>query len=256
MGYVVKTDKGKVRPNNEDNGDILISQTGVYLAIVADGMGGHNAGDIASDMAISEMRKCWINSFPIEKMDAGVAENWLRKTITDVNNILFEHSRTDPNLDGMGTTLVAAICTNEFVTIANIGDSRGYLLNENGFQQLTEDHTLVNELVKTGQISKEDAQYHPRKNLILKAIGTEKTVGVDIKTILVEDGDCLLLCSDGLYDKLSDTEIQEMICKEGLTMEEKAQAMIDLANENGGEDNITLVMIDFPLPDERGCQEC
>ncbi|KQL54679.1 protein phosphatase [Heyndrickxia shackletonii] len=256
MGYVVKTDTGKVRLNNEDNGEILTNKSGIYLAIVADGMGGHNAGDIASEMAVNVLKEYWEKSFPVGGIDAAIAEKWLRDTIADVNIKLYEHSRTDSNLDGMGTTLVAAVCTNDFITIANIGDSRGYLLNENGFQQLTEDHTLVNALVKTGQISKEDAQHHPRKNLILKALGTEEIVEVDIKTILVDNGDCLLLCSDGLYDKLTDTEIKEMICKDGLTMEEKAQTMIDLANENGGEDNITIVLLDFPLPDESGCNKC
>lgn len=256
MGYVVKTDTGKVRQNNEDNGEILTNSNGIYLAIVADGMGGHNAGDIASEMAVNVLREYWEKSFQSEALDASIAEKWLRDTIANVNIRLHQHSKTDSNLEGMGTTLVAAICTNEFITIANIGDSRGYLLNENGFQQLTEDHTLVNALVKTGQISKEDAQHHPRKNWILKALGTELSVEVDIKTILVDSGDCLLLCSDGLYDKLTDSEMNEMLCKDDLTMEEKAQAMINLANENGGEDNITIVLLDFPLPDESGCHEC
>ncbi|PKR87010.1 Stp1/IreP family PP2C-type Ser/Thr phosphatase [Heyndrickxia camelliae] len=256
MGYVVKTDTGKVRLNNEDNGDMLTNISGAYLAIVADGMGGHNAGDVASEMAVDILREYWMNSFKDNEIDAAIAEKWLRETIMDVNTRLYEHAQTDSNLDGMGTTLVAAICTNEFITIANIGDSRGYLLNENGFQQLTEDHTLVNELVKTGQISKEDAQHHPRKNLILKALGTELTVEVDIKTIMIDNGDCLLLCSDGLYDKVTDLEMKDMLCKDGLTMEEKAQAMIDLANENGGEDNITILLLDFPLPDESRCHKC
>ncbi|MGV3465490.1 MAG: Stp1/IreP family PP2C-type Ser/Thr phosphatase [Heyndrickxia sp.] len=257
MGYVVKTDTGKVRLNNEDNGDMLTNMSGAYLAIVADGMGGHNAGDVASKMAVDVLRECWLDSFKDKEIAAAaIAEKWLRETITDVNKRLFEHAQTDSSLDGMGTTLVAAICTNDFITIANIGDSRGYLFNENGFQQLTEDHTLVNELVKTGQISKEDAQHHPRKNLILKAIGTELAVEIDIKTIMVDNGDCLLLCSDGLYDKVTDSEMKEMLCKDDLTMEEKAQAMIDLANDNGGEDNITIVLLDFPLPDESRCHEC
>jgi PPM family protein phosphatase len=256
VGSVIKTDKGKVRPNNEDNGVILISQSGANLAIVADGMGGHKAGDIASEMAVKLLSEKWKETTLFKSTDAAAAEKWLQDNIPQINDKLFHHAQNHIECDGMGTTMVAAICTDEFVTIANIGDSRGYLLNENGFQQLTEDHTLVNELVKTGQISKEDAEHHPRKNWILKALGTEQTVGVDIKTILIDDGDLLLLCSDGLYDKVSDIELKEMLLKEGLTMEEKAQSLIDLANENGGEDNITLVIIDFPLSDESRCKEC
>ncbi len=111
----------------------------------------------------------------------------------------------------MGTTIVAVICTNRFVSIANIGDSRCYLSNELGFKQLTEDHSLVNELVRSGQISKEDAEHHPRKNVLLRALGTERDVVMDIKTITFEEGDLLLLCSDGLSNKVKENEMVEVL---------------------------------------------
>ncbi len=144
----------------------------------------------------------------------------------------------------MGTTIVAAICTEKFATIANIGDSRCYLYNESGFKQVTEDHSLVNELVRTGQISKEDAENHPRKNVLLRALGTEMKVDIDISTVIFEEDDVLLLCSDGLSNKVNEQEMYEII-KNDQPLEEKADSFIDLANHYGGEDNITLVLIQF-----------
>ena len=130
------------------------------------------------------------------------------------------------------------------MTIANIGDSRCYLLNETGFNQVTEDHSLVNELVRTGQISREDAEHHPRKNVLLRALGTEKTVDMDIKTIIFEEGDILLLCSDGLSNKVNEKELSAILTNED-PLEQKASTLISLANENGGEDNITLAIVEF-----------
>lgn len=135
-----------------------------------------------------------------------------------MNARLFDHAAHHPECEGMGTTLVAAVCTERFISIANIGDSRGYIFNENGFQQLTEDHSLVNELVKTGQISKEDAENHPHKNVILKALGTEDSISPDLKTIVFEENDTLLLCSDGLSNKVPTEvmkEVLEKICRSG-----------------------------------------
>ncbi|MDP4162048.1 MAG: protein phosphatase, partial [Bacillota bacterium] len=146
--------------------------------------------------------------------------------------------------DGMGTTIVAAICTDGFATIANIGDSRGYLMNEMGFKQLTEDHSLVNELVRSGQISREDAEHHPRKNVLLRALGTEQSVEMDIRTVMFESGDICLLCSDGLSNKVNETEMNQILADDQ-TLEQKALSFISLANENGGEDNITLAIVEY-----------
>jgi protein phosphatase len=152
---VFMTDQGRVRQHNEDAGGIFVNKDGNRLAIVADGMGGHRAGDVASEMTISQLKNEWESTNGISTADD--AESWLRDQITNVNSLLFNHAMNNLECDGMGTTVVAAISTNRFVTIANIGDSRCYLLNESGFKQVTEDHSLVNELVRTGQISREDA---------------------------------------------------------------------------------------------------
>ncbi|GER65577.1 protein phosphatase [Weizmannia acidilactici] len=249
MESVYKTDKGRVRQHNEDSGGIFKNAEGDRLAVVADGMGGHRAGDIASGMAVQYFKEEFEKIGPIA--DAETAEAWLSETIRDVNTRLFEHAANHPECEGMGTTLVAAVCTNRFISIANIGDSRGYIFNENGFQQLTEDHSLVNELVKTGQISKEDAENHPHKNVILKALGTEAAISPDLKTIVFEENDYLLLCSDGLSNKVP-TEVMKEVLEKDLPLERKAEMLVNAANENGGEDNITIALMAFGR-NEGGC---
>ncbi|WP_251549107.1 Stp1/IreP family PP2C-type Ser/Thr phosphatase [Neobacillus muris] len=242
MKAVFLTDRGKVRLHNEDAGGVFLNPDGIRLAIVADGMGGHRAGDVASEMTLTQLKDEWEKATGIET--AEIAEKWLKESITKVNALLLDHATNNSECDGMGTTIVAAIITDRFATVAHIGDSRGYLLNETGFKQITDDHSLVNELVKTGQISKEDAEHHPRKNVLLRALGTEKAVDIDITTIIFEEGDILLLCSDGLSNKVSEKEMTEILLNDD-ELDQKASTFISLANQYGGEDNITLVIVEF-----------
>lgn len=246
---VYKTDQGRVRQNNEDCGGTFVNRDGHRLAIVADGMGGHKAGDVASKMTVSHLQEMWEQSEGIQTADD--AEKWLNTHIIQVNTLVFEHANSNQECDGMGTTIEAVITTNHFATIAHVGDSRCYILNDIGFQQLTEDHTLVNELVRTGQITREDAEHHPRKNVILRALGTEPDVRIDTKTIMFEDGDILLLCSDGLSNKVNEEQMHTILHSED-SLEQKATTLINLANENGGEDNITLIILEFDENIERG----
>lgn len=242
MKAVFMTDRGKVRLHNEDNGGIFANPHGQRLAIVADGMGGHRAGDVASDMTTNHLKGLWEASSRIHTAEE--AEDWLKVSVLEVNKQLFQHSLNHSECEGMGTTIVAAICTDLFATVVNIGDSRCYLMNESGFKQLTEDHSLVNELVRSGQISREDAEHHPRKNVLLRALGTEENVEMDLKTIIFEEGDVLLLCSDGLSNKVSQDEMESIITTES-SLEEKAEEFIKRANQNGGEDNITLAIVEY-----------
>ncbi|WP_110112880.1 Stp1/IreP family PP2C-type Ser/Thr phosphatase [Bacillus sp. CGMCC 1.16541] len=242
MGAVFLTDRGKIRQHNEDSGGVFVNSHGQRLAIVADGMGGHRAGDVASAMAIKKLQLYWENGKELTAPDQ--ASTWLREHVIKVNEELFIYSNEHEECKGMGTTLVVAICTHSFCTVGHIGDSRCYLLNEYGFNQITEDYSLVNELVKNGQISKEDAEHHPRKNILVRALGTEKQVMMDVKTIEVEEGDVLLLCSDGLSNKVSEEQLKETLLS-GKPLQQKGSHLIDLANELGGEDNITLVLVDF-----------
>ncbi|MFO1445853.1 Stp1/IreP family PP2C-type Ser/Thr phosphatase [Bacillus sp. Bva_UNVM-123] len=249
MKAVYRTDRGKIRQHNEDNGGIFINQSGQRLAIVADGMGGHRAGDVASEMALSNLQKRWEATTNLQTADE--AEEWLKSNVEQTNSILFEHSKTVSECEGMGTTIVGAICTERFVSILNVGDSRCYILNENGFQQLTDDHSLVNELVRSGQISKEDAEHHPMKNVVLRALGTEETVNVDVKTIIFEEDDKLLLCSDGLSNKVSETEMKDILTN-AHSLSDKATEFIEMANNRGGEDNITLIILEYLGSHENG----
>lgn len=252
-GETMKTfflsDRGKVRQHNEDSCGVFINKDGDTLAIVADGMGGHLAGDVASEMTVSSLKQLWEDSSTMESPE--VAEKWLEENVLKVNEILYKHSQDNIDCQGMGTTFVGAICTSKFTTIGHIGDSRCYVLNEIGFKQLTDDHTLVNELVRSGHISKEDAEHHPRKNVVLRALGTEMNVNIDLKTIILEETDILLLCSDGLSNKVSEQEMATILHSSN-SLKKKAEILVSLANDYGGEDNITLVIVHYSSESESG----
>ncbi|WP_284140113.1 MULTISPECIES: Stp1/IreP family PP2C-type Ser/Thr phosphatase [unclassified Virgibacillus] len=247
------TDTGQVRRHNEDAGGVYKNASGQIMAVIADGMGGHRAGDVASQMATKQMEQKWLATSELTSPEK--AEEWLSHALNDINHSIYQHSIENEECKGMGTTIVIAICTNEFFTIAHIGDSRCYVLNEHGFNQVTEDHSLVNELVRSGQITKVDAQHHPRKNIVLKALGTEEQVASDIQSISWESGDKLLLCSDGLTDKVEDEELFTFI-QEATDLKTAGQQMIQLANERGGEDNVSLVMIQHISSEKAGDEAC
>lgn len=255
MNSLFLTDRGKIRNLNEDAGGIFSNKSGHLLAIVADGMGGHNAGDVASELTIDLLAKKWKDIEDQHLKRPGQFEQWLHNVIIEVNRIVYDRSKDQRSLHGMGTTIVAAICTDEFITIAHIGDSRCYLSNKKGFKQLTEDHSLVNELVRVGQIKEEDAEQHPRKNVLLKALGTEEIVKPDVQTINWEKDDQLLICSDGLTNKINNNELQQILQQEG-SIDAIGNKLVNLANKRGGEDNISLVLIRYECPIETGETTC
>lgn len=253
MRTVVRTDRGKIRSHNEDYGSVATNRSGTLLAVVCDGMGGHQAGDVASRMAGELLQKAWENTEAISTREE--AETWFATQIQEINEKIFARSQAEENLRGMGTTIVSAICTDTFATIANVGDSRCYVVNEAGLKQVTDDHSLVNELVKIGELTKEAAEHHPQKNVLLRALGTERDVEIDIVTVPFQKNDYLLLCSDGLTNQISDEEIKEIVCSRN-SLEEKARQMVERANESGGEDNITLVLINHAAEEEAGETSC
>ncbi|RDW20822.1 protein phosphatase [Oceanobacillus arenosus] len=238
------TDRGRIRSHNEDSGGIFYNLADQFLAIIADGMGGHQAGDVASQMATSLMKAKWesTNEFTTPQD----LEAWLVETIAEINKSIYVHSQENKECEGMGTTIVIAIYIEEFLTIAHIGDSRCYLLNDKGFRQITEDHSLVNALVQSGQITKDDAQHHPRKNIVLKALGTDIQVDPEINMVGIETGDKILLCSDGLTDKIEYPELLEVI-QQPIDNLEAGQQLIDMANARGGEDNISIILASLDL---------
>ncbi|TCT26821.1 protein phosphatase [Melghiribacillus thermohalophilus] len=243
------TDTGLVRSHNEDAGGIYTNDHGQMLVMVADGMGGHRAGDVASSIATSFLHQKWDETGFIPSPDD--AEKWLEEGIQEANQKIFQHAIEHEECKGMGTTIVAAIIGDDFASVAHVGDSRCYVSNSYGFTQVTEDHSLVNELVRSGQISPEDAEHHPRKNVLLKALGTSERVDVDIKSIEWEEDNYLILCSDGLSNKVSDDELHQYMI-ESESIEEAAKQLITLANERGGEDNITLALIHYDESTKEG----
>lgn len=247
------TDQGQVRPVNEDAGGVFYHTPNQVLAIVADGMGGHNAGEVASSLAVRTLENKW-NSIP-DNLQAEDAAAWIKEAINEANKIIFDHSRNDAALEGMGTTIVLAICTEDYLAIGHVGDSRAYLMKNGNINQVTEDHSLVNELLKTGQISEGDAEEHPRKNVLLRAVGTEENVEADIHTFTWQEGDTLLLCSDGLINKISDEEIKRLYSTEK-DNETWSKELMHAANERGGEDNITLAVVRYEHPDQSGDALC
>ncbi|PYZ97969.1 protein phosphatase [Alteribacter lacisalsi] len=243
MDAVLKTDVGQIRAHNEDDGAYAWNSDGQLFVIVADGMGGHQAGDVASRMTkeslIDKWKKAAVFRTPLE------AEQWLEASVREVNGELYEHASGNPECQGMGTTVVAAMCTNQFVTTAHVGDSRIYLKENDdngGFSQLTSDHSLVGELVRSGQITEDEAMHHPRRNVVLRALGTEVDVKIDTKTINWDPGSYLLLCTDGLTDKVPGDEIHLELNKEQ-DLAGIADSLIRLANDRGGEDNVTIAIV-------------
>ncbi|WP_409294424.1 Stp1/IreP family PP2C-type Ser/Thr phosphatase [Peribacillus sp. SCS-26] len=249
MEAVFKTDRGRLRQLNEDNGGVFTNSSGIILAAIADGMGGHRAGDVASRMAIDSLQEYWGETGDFSDIED--AEDWLRTHIVKVNDLIYRHSLANPECEGMGTTIVAAVCTESFASIAHVGDSRGYMSTEGRLIHLTEDHTLVNELVRCGELTREEAEHHPRKNVLLRALGTEKHVEIDTAIRTMQGNDTLLLCSDGLSNKVSEQKLQEII-QSSINLEAKSEEMVKLAIENGGEDNITLVLVHFTDESESG----
>lgn len=206
-------------------------------------------GDVASSIATSFLHQKWDETGFIPSPDD--AEKWLEEGIQEANQKIFQHAIEHEECKGMGTTIVAAIIGDDFASVAHVGDSRCYVSNSYGFTQVTEDHSLVNELVRSGQISPEDAEHHPRKNVLLKALGTSERVDVDIKSIEWEEDNYLILCSDGLSNKVSDDELHQYMI-ESESIEEAAKQLITLANERGGEDNITLALIHYDESTKEG----
>ncbi|MFC0301470.1 Stp1/IreP family PP2C-type Ser/Thr phosphatase [Virgibacillus soli] len=247
------TDCGRVRPHNEDSGGVYRNKSGQLLAIIADGMGGHLAGDVASQMATSMLEKEWKQLEEVHTPEQ--VETWLAENIANINKKIYDLSLEKDECKGMGTTIVIVVCLQDFLTIAHIGDSRCYLYDKHGLKQVTEDHSLVNELVRSGELTKEDAMYHPRKNVVLRALGTQERVKPDIKTLTWEENDRLLLCSDGLTDKVRDEELVPII-QQTESMETIGNELIRLANERGGEDNVSLVIVDYTSDKGEGDISC
>lgn len=207
------------------------------LFIVADGMGGHNAGDYASKATVETIVE------KIENASETDRTRILEEAIQAANTLIRQKARESADLEGMGTTVVAATCEGNSLCVANVGDSRLYVANKKEIRQITKDHSWVAEMVRRGGLGKEEARNHPDKNIITRAVGADDGIKVDFFTVQLKEGDLILMCTDGLTNMLEDEEIR-MILDGARDMVEKAEELVAAANERGGRDNISVILID------------
>ena len=240
MKIVAKTDKGLVRENNQDAYAVGELPGEVAWAVVCDGMGGAAGGNIASALAVKVISDKITSSYN-EKMRDSSIKNLLDSAITAANIEVYDMAYSRPDLKGMGTTVVAVVVRVNVAHIALAGDSRAYLVNKDGVEQITVDHSLVQNLVDRGEITKEEAEHHPNKNVITRALGVDKRIDVDFSEIDMQENETLVLCTDGLSNCVNNSEMAEDI-KDGQYYA-FADRLVKRANKNGGNDNITVVAI-------------
>lgn len=245
------TDSGKVRSHNEDSVIIVRNKDDDYLLAVADGMGGHSCGEVASSIAISYLGKHFQDTF--KKMTKEKAITWIRDAVKEINKQIFDHQKEHPESAGMGTTLVLAICTKKYVLYGNIGDSSGFAIKDGHLHKITYDHTLVNLLVTAGELTIEEAKDHPKKNVLMKALGANDPIEVDIFDCDTEITD-IFLCSDGLTNMLDVKSIERVLLSD-YTTEDKVLKLMKKAINHGGTDNISIAYLEREDKKEEGREE-
>ncbi len=243
------TDPGMVRSHNEDS---IANDVRYGLAILADGMGGYNAGEVASGMAttvlMTELQQVLTSTPPFEADEHGAeahtaAARLLREQITKANTAIFSASQSQPQYAGMGTTLVMAVFYDNKITVAHIGDSRLYRFRAGQFSQVTRDHSLLQEQIDSGMITEEEAKHSQNKNLVTRALGIDPTVDAEVHDYDTQAGDIYLLCSDGLSDMVEDPEIGLTLETLGGNLTLAAQQLVQMANDNGGRDNVSVLLV-------------
>lgn len=240
MKIVGRSDVGMRRKNNEDSFRFGSFEDGVVWAVVCDGMGGAAGGQTASmlacDMVGNKIQKCYNKS-----MSDFSIENLLLSAITTANVTVFDRAQTDDALSGMGTTIVACVIKDNVACVAHVGDSRAYHIRSGEIKQITKDHSLVQQMLDNGQITKEQFDNHPNKNIITRALGINENIEIDFDTVELEDNDALILCTDGLSGSVTDSYMLTLFEKN--EFDDVAEKFVEAANQNGGHDNITVVAI-------------
>ena len=235
------TDSGRVRSHNEDSVTILKNDSNEYLLVVADGMGGHRKGEVASSIAVSHLGKRFNETPSIgSKLDA---VNWLNDNINEINGEILEYGEENIDSKGLGTTLVVALLTKNYLIFGNIGDSSGFVMKNKKLHKVTHDHTLVNLLVDAGNLTEEEAKIHPKKNVLMKALGAAEKVDMDIFDVIDIEFDSIMLCSDGLTNMLTEEQIEKVLNDEELDAYEKVEKLIRKCNARGGNDNISIAYL-------------
>ncbi len=240
MRIVAKTDKGNVRDSNQDAYAVGEFSDEVVWSVVCDGMGGAAGGNIASALAVKVISDKINASYRNQMRDSSI-KNMLDSALTAANIEVFDFAEAQPDLRGMGTTVVCAIVRDNQAYIVHAGDSRAYVINNGNIRQITTDHSMVQDLLLRGKITSEEAEHHPNKNIITRAVGVNKAIEIDFEQIDLEDDDTLLICTDGLSNYVSNDEMLELM-SDGKHYA-FADRLVKKANENGGGDNITVVVI-------------
>ena len=240
------TDPGKVRSHNEDSVTIVNNDNKEFVLAIADGMGGHKAGEVASSIAIEHIINSFYKLDTIGSKDDAI--EWLRQIVKEINNKIFDYAKKNPESKGLGTTLVIAIKTEDYILYGNIGDSSGYVLKNEVLHKVTKDHTYVGMLISNGKLSEEKAKNHPGKNLLTRALGANDPIEIDIFDIDTSVKG-LFLCSDGLTNMLTVEQI-EKILNSNLPIEEAIVKLIKKANSRGGTDNISIAYLKKESGDE------
>ena len=244
MEISILTDVGQRRTNNQDYANQYKNRAGKSMVFLADGMGGHRAGNIASEMAVTDLGAAWVAT---EISTINEVREWFAEYLEKENQQIHRIGQ-DEEHKGMGTTLEAVAVIDDQVLFAHVGDSRIGLVRNGEYHQLTSDHSLVNALLKAGQITEEEAAHHPQRNIITQSIGQKDELQPDFGMVTVEAGDFIVINSDGLTNMISGDEIRDIVVSD-LSIEEKAKTLIRFANNAGGLDNITVVLIRFAEED-------
>lgn len=240
MEYSYLTDPGKVRNHNEDSVIIVENKMGEVLLAVADGMGGHRGGEIASSIAISHIGKRFQDTSSVGTKEDAIS--FIKEIVSEANVLLYKYTSEHEESVGMGTTIVLSILTKDFLLFGNIGDSSGYVLKNNKLNKITIDHTLVSLLVQSGELTLEEAKDHPKKNVLMKALGATSTIEMDVFDV-ERDVDGILLCSDGLTNMLDDEQITKVLLDENITLDERLKKLVTKSNNRGGTDNISIAYL-------------
>jgi protein phosphatase len=243
LEIVTATHPGMVRSHNEDS---IAGDAEIGLAVLADGMGGYNAGEVASGIAVelirAEMKKSFADRKP-ESFDGAEAERLIETHASKANNAIYQASQSQPQYSGMGTTLVVALWHDNQMSVGHIGDSRLYRLRDGALEQITRDHSLLQEQIDSGMITKEQARHSQNKNLVTRAVGIDPEVETEVHTYAVQPGDVYLLCSDGLSDMVTDEDVQLTLGSLASNLPLAAEQLVQLANDNGGRDNISVILV-------------
>lgn len=235
------TDVGRVRSHNEDSVTILKNSSNEYLMVVADGMGGHRKGEVASQLVVSHLANKFTTLDTIG--DKASAILWLKNILDEMNDLIIEYGESHVDSTGLGTTAVISIVTEEYVLVASVGDSSCYVMKNNKLHKVTKPHTLVNLLIESGNITEEEGRNHPKKNVLLKALGSGEKAEPDVLDV-DNSSDAILLCSDGLTNMLTDEQIEKVLLDEELELEEKIIKLVRKANARGGVDNVSIAYLE------------